>query len=396
MTMQVKNKPEEFGLSPEEQRFQNGVGEFAKAALAPKVANMDVRGAISPELLRALFAAGYLGIEIPESFGGTGGTFFQNVLLIEEIAKVDPAVAVIIHVHNTLVCNSLLRWGENAQQRDYLQRLASDFLGAFAASEAQAGSDLFSMSTRANEQLDLFVLNGEKKWITNALEAGLFIVFAKTAVDQGPYGVSAFIVPRNTPGLEVGKNENKMGIRASSCCEVHIRNLKIGKQHLLGKKTDGNRIAMDTLNDGKIGVAAQMVGLAQGAFDAALEFAKGREQFGQCIAGFQAVEFKLAELATDITTARLLVYHAARLRDKGVGAKILYRTASMAKYHAAKVAEKVASEAVELFGGRGYISDYPAEKFYRDVKIGKIYEGTSNIQLKTIASTLIGAIKTNA
>ena len=376
-------------LQDDEQQFRLKVRRFAEGTVRPLVGDMDQRAEFPRSLVDALFALGVMGIEIPEAYGGGGGTFFQAVVTIEELARVDPAVAVFVDVQNALVNTAVLRTGSALQKQRYLPALAANTVGAYAMSERTAGSDAFALTSRAELKGDAYVLNGRKMWITNAAEAGLFLVFANARPDQGAQGVTAFLVDRASDGLSFGKRENKLGIRASSTCEVILDNVRVPQENVLGPVGSGSKIAVETLNEGRIGIAAQMLGLAQGAFEAALEYAQQRRQFGQPIAAFQGVQFPLAEMATEIEAARLLVYNAARLKEAGGPPAERFRSASMAKYLASRVAESVASQAVEIFGGCGFIKDFPAEKFYRDAKVGKIYEGTSNMQLRTIATTLL-------
>jgi alkylation response protein AidB-like acyl-CoA dehydrogenase len=376
-------------LQEDEQQFRLKVRQFAEETVRPLVGDMDQRAEFPRSLVDALFALGVMGIEIPEAYDGGGGTFFQAVVTIEELARVDPAVAVLVDVQNALVNTAVLRTGSALQKQRYLPALAANTVGAYAMSERTAGSDAFALTSRAELKGDAYVLNGRKMWITNAAEAGLFLVFANARPDQGAQGVTAFLVDRASDGLSFGKRENKLGIRASSTCEVILDNVRVAQENVLGPVGAGSKIAVETLNEGRIGIAAQMLGLAQGAFEAALGYAQQRRQFGQPIAAFQGVQFPLAEMATDIEAARLLVYNAARLKEAGATPAERFRSASMAKYFASRVAESVASQAVEIFGGCGFIKDFPAEKFYRDAKVGKIYEGTSNMQLRTIATTLL-------
>ncbi len=363
------------------------VRQFAREQIAPQVRAMDEAAHFRPDLLRQFFDLGLMGIEIPEEYGGQGGTFFQSVLAIEELSAVDPAAAVIVDVQNTLVNNALLRWASPEQKRRYLPRLAADTVAAYALSEATAGSDAFSLTTRALDRGDHYLLTGRKLWITNAAEAGLFILFATIDPAAGYRGVTAFLVERGFPGFQVGKKEDKLGIRASSTCELILEECVVPKENVLGETGKGYKIAIETLNEGRIAIGGQMAGLARGALDHALGYARERKQFGKTIGEFQGVQFALARMATEVEAARLLVYNAARLRDAG---RPFLTEAAMAKYYASEIAEHVASQAVEVFGGVGFTKDYPVEKLYRDVKIGRIYEGTSNIQLLTIARQLLG------
>jgi butyryl-CoA dehydrogenase/short/branched chain acyl-CoA dehydrogenase len=331
-----------------------------------------------------------MGIEVPQKYGGRGGTFFETMLAIQELSKVDSGVSVCVHVHNALVITAMLRWATPRQRELYLPKLATDTVGAYAVSEEESGSDAFAMTTRAERVAQGFVLNGRKCWITNAAEAGLFLVFANLTPDQGPQGITVFLVERNSPGLSVGRREDKLGIRASSTCELIMKNVPVPAENVLGEIGGGGKLAVETLGTGRIGIAAQMCGLAEGAFDAAMSYARRRKQFGQAIVNFQGVHFTLAKMATDVEAARLLVYNAARLHASDASASERFRTASMAKYFSSLVAESVSSKAVEIFGGQGYVKRNPVEKFYRDAKIGAIYEGTTNIQLRTIATALLG------
>lgn len=373
-------------LNEDEQLFQSTVREFSRQSIGPLVRQMDEEQHFAPELLPQLFSLGLMGIEVPVEYGGSGGTFFESILAVEEISAIDPAVGVLVDVQNTLCVNAFLRWGTPEQKQQYLSRMAVDTVGAYALSEAASGSDAFALQTRAELRGDQYILNGQKLWITNAKEAGIFIVFATLDPAAGYKGITAFIVDKDTLGFSVGKKEDKLGIRASSTCELILEDCRVPKERVLGEPGKGYKIAIETLNEGRIGIGAQMLGLSQGAWNCAAKYAKERKQFGKPIAEFQAVQFALAELATEIEAARLLVYNVARLKD----AKASYiREAAMAKYFASQVAEKVASQAVEIYGGYGFVKDYPVEKFYRDAKIGKIYEGTSNMQLATIAKLLL-------
>ncbi|HSB16192.1 MAG TPA: acyl-CoA dehydrogenase [Bryobacteraceae bacterium] len=374
-------------LSEDEKLFQASVRQFAKEQVSPHVRAMDEAGVFRKEILREFFELGLMGIEIPEEHGGQGGTFFQSVLAVEEIAAVDPAAAVIVDVQNTLVNNALLRWGNDEQRKRYLPKLAADTVGAYALSEAGAGSDAFALAARAADQGDHFLLSGRKLWTTNGAEAGLFLVFANANPEAGHRGITCFLVERNSPGFEVGKKEDKLGIRASSTCELILDNCRVPKSNLMGELGKGYKIAIETLNEGRIGISAQMIGLARGALEQALSYARQRKQFGKPIAEFQGIQFDLARMATELEAARLLTYNAARLRDAGMP---FLTEAAMAKYYSSEIAETVASKAVEVFGGVGFTKDCPAEKFYRDAKIGRIYEGTSNMQLMTIARQILG------
>jgi butyryl-CoA dehydrogenase/short/branched chain acyl-CoA dehydrogenase len=376
-------------LSDDERMFQQSVREFAAERVAPLVRAMDESQQMDAGLVQEMFRLGLMGIVAPEEFRGAGGNFFDAVLAVEALSVVDPAVGVLVDVQNTLCLSALVRWGTEDQKRRYLPRLAADTVGAYALSEAKSGSDAFALETRAVRRGDDYVLNGQKLWITNAKEAGLFIVFATIDPAAGYKGVTAFLVEKGAKGFEVGRKEDKLGIRASSTCELIFRDCAVPAEQLLGEPGKGYKIAIETLNEGRIGIGAQMVGLADGAWGHAARWAKERRQFGKPLAEFQAMQFQLAEMATDIEAARLLVYNAARLRD---GGREFLKEAAMAKYFASQVAERVASLAVEVFGGSGFVKDYPVEKLYRDAKIGKIYEGTSFMQLATIAKLTLDKV----
>ncbi len=377
-------------LGEDEQLFYSTVRQFALDTIAPLTREMDDAQQLAPSLVPQLFGLGLMGIEVPEEFGGASGSFFDAVLAIEAISTVDPAVAVLIDVHNTLAVSALRRWGTPAQQQRWLPRLAADTVGAYALSEAGSGSDAFALQTRAEKTAEGYRLAGRKLWISNAREAGLFLVFATLDPTAGYRSITAFLIEKDTPGFTVGRKEDKLGIRASSTCELVFDNCLVPEESVLGEPGEpgkGYKIAIETLNEGRIGIGAQMLGLAAGAWGHAARYAGERRQFGKIIADFQAVQFTLAQMATDIEAARLLVYNAARLKDTG---QPFVREAAMAKLFASQVAERVASQCVEVFGGNGFVRDYPAEKFYRDAKIGKIYEGTSNMQLATIARQVLG------
>jgi len=374
-------------LNDEEQMFRDSVRRFARERIGPHVRAMDDAAAFRKDLLGEMFELGLMGIEIPEEFGGQGGSFFLSVLAIEAIAEVDPAAAVIVDVQNTIVNNVLIRWGTPEQKAKYLPRLASDTVGAFALSEAGSGSDAFALSTRAVRNGNEFRLSGRKLWITNAAEAGVYLVFANANPEAGHKGITCFIVERDTPGFQVGKKEDKLGIRASSTCELILDDCPVPAANVLGELGKGYKVAIETLNEGRIGIGAQMVGLAQGALDHSLSYARQRKQFGQAIAEFQGIQFELARMATAAEAARLLVYNAARMRDASVP---FVTEAAMAKLYSSEIAESNASRAVEVFGGVGFTKDYPVEKLYRDAKIGRIYEGTTNMQMLTIAKQLLG------
>jgi butyryl-CoA dehydrogenase/short/branched chain acyl-CoA dehydrogenase len=373
-------------LQEEEKLFQDSIRRFAKERLAPHVRAMDEEGKFRKDLLREMFEMGLMGIDIHEQYGGQGGSFFQSVLAIEELAKVDPSASVIVDVQNTLVSNAVERWATLAQKQKYLSRLATESVGAYALSEPGSGSDAFALTTRATRHADGYSVSGRKLWITNAGEADIFLVFATVDPSAGYRGITCFLVERGMPGFQVGKKEDKLGIRASSTCELILDDVKVGPEQVMGEVGKGYKIAIETLNEGRIGIAAQMLGLAQGAFEHALKYARERKQFGKTIGEFQGVQFELAEMATQIEAARLMVYNAARLRDAN---EPFVTQAAMAKYFASMIAEDVASKAVEVLGGVGFTKDYPVEKLYRDAKIGRIYEGTSNMQRVTIAKALL-------
>ncbi len=377
-------------LQEEEQLFQASVRQFAKERLSPHVRAMDEEGKFRPDLLRELFEMGLMGIDVKEEYGGQGGTFFQSVLAIEELAKVDPSASVIVDVQNTLVTNAIERWANAEQKQRYLSRLATQSVGAYALSEAQSGSDAFALSTRAVPDGDGYRLSGRKLWITNAAEADVFLVFATIDPTAGYRGITCFLVERGMPGFEVGKKEDKLGIRASSTCELILDDVALGREQVMGEPGKGYKIAIETLNEGRIGIAAQMLGLAEGALEHALKYAKERKQFGKPIGEFQGVQFDLAEMATSIEAGRLMVYNAARLCDAG---QPFVTPAAMAKFFCSSFAEEIASKAIEIFGGVGFTKDYPVEKLYRDAKIGRIYEGTSNMQRLTIAKALLDSGK---
>jgi alkylation response protein AidB-like acyl-CoA dehydrogenase len=374
-------------LAEDEALLRDSVGEFAAARVRPLVREMDEHAKIPGDLIRQLFELGVMGIEIPEAYGGGGARFFHAVLAVEALSAVDPSVGVLVDVHNTLVNNAVMRWASEDQKRRYLPRLAADTVGAFALSESAAGSDAFAMAARAAADGGGYVLNGRKLWVTNGSEAGLFIVFANANPQAGHRGITAFLVERGTPGFTVGRKEDKLGIRASSTCELVLEDCRVPAAQLLGEIGKGYRIAIETLDEGRIGIGAQMIGIAAGALRHTVRYAKERRQFGRAIAEFQLVQAQLARMATDVEAARLLVYNAARLRDAG---RPFVTEAAMAKLHSSEVAERVTSLAVNLFGGYGYVKDHPVEKLWRDAKIGQIYEGTSNMQLLTIAKKLLG------
>jgi alkylation response protein AidB-like acyl-CoA dehydrogenase len=375
-------------LSEEETLFSDSVRKFARDEIAPLVRRMDEEQQMDAALLGRLFELGLMGIEIPEEFGGSGGSFFDSALAVEMLSAVDPSVALVVDVQNTLVASALLGWGTPEQKLKYLRRLAADMVGAYALSEAGSGSDAFALQTRAQRRGSEYVLNGRKLWISNAKEAGLFIVFATVDASAGYKGITAFLVEKGTPGFAIGRKEDKLGVRASSTCELILDECAIPSAQVLGDAGKGYRIAMETLNGGRIGIGAQMLGLAEGAWGHAQKHARERKQFGKPIAEFQAMQFQLAEMATEIEAARLLVYNAARLKDAG---QEFRKEAAMCKYFAAQMAERVASLAVEVLGGAGFVKESPVEKLYRDAKIGKIYEGTSFMQLAAIAKAVLQA-----
>jgi len=373
-------------LSEEEELFRDTVRDFAEREVRPRVAAMERASAVDPALLAKCFELGLMGIDIPESHGGAGGNLLMTVLAVEELSAVDASVAIFVDVQNTLVNTLLRKWASDDVKRRYLPRLASDLLGAYALSEPESGSDAFGLQTRATRQGSGWILGGRKLWITNGAEAGLFIVFANSDFTKGYKGITAFAVERGFRGFSVGKKEDKLGIRASSTCELILEGCEVPAANVVGEVGVGYKVAIETLNTGRIGIGAQMIGVARGALTAALKYAKERKQFGKPIGGFQAVQFQLAQAATELEAARLMVYNAARLETAGEP----YTTqAAMAKLFASQVAERVTSLAVELFGGYGYTKEYPVEKFYRDAKIGTIYEGTSNMQLNTIAKQIL-------
>jgi alkylation response protein AidB-like acyl-CoA dehydrogenase len=375
-------------LSDDERLFRDSVMEFARREIAPLVRQMDDEAKIPKSLVDRLFDLGVMGIEVPDALGGAGATLFHAVLAVEAVSSVDASVGVLIDVQNTLCVNALLKWASSDLQQRYLRRLSSGEIGAYALSEAGSGSDAFALTTRAVADGDRFLLTGRKLWITNASEADIVIVFATIDPSAGYRGITAFIVERGYPGFVVGKKEDKLGIRASSTCELLFDGCPVPAANVLGEPGKGYKVAIDTLNEGRIGIGAQMVGIAQGALNAALAYTKERRQFGKAVADFQGVQFQLARAAVDVEAARLLVYNAARLRDRG---ESFLTEAAMCKLFASEVAERVSSLAVNLYGGYGFVKEYPVEKFYRDAKIGQIYEGTSNMQLQTIAKQLLGS-----
>jgi alkylation response protein AidB-like acyl-CoA dehydrogenase len=374
-------------LSEDERLFRDSVYEFADREIRPHVREMDEHAKIPRELIARLFDLGVMGIEVPDAFGGGGASFFHAVLAVEALSRVDPSIGVLVDVQNTLVINALLRWGTDDLKRRYLPKLAADTIGAYALSEAGSGSDAFAMGTRASEQGDGFAITGRKLWITNGNEAGVFIVFATVKPEAGYRGITAFVVERGFEGFSVGKKEDKLGIRASSTCELLFEECRIPRANVLGDVGKGYKVAIETLNEGRIGIGAQMIGLTRGALDHAIAYVKERKQFGKPIGEFQAVQHQIARAATELEAARLSVYNAARLHDAG---QPFLTEAAMCKLFSSEVAERVTSLAVNLFGGYGFVKDYPVEKLYRDAKIGQIYEGTSNLQLQTIAKQILG------
>ncbi len=374
-------------LTEDEVLFRDSVRQFAEESIRPRVREMDEKGVFEQALIGQFFELGLMGIEIPEQHGGAGGSFFEAILGVEEISRVDPSAGVIVDVQNTLVNNALLRWTNDEQKKRYLPRMAANTVGAYALSEAGSGSDAFAMQTRAQLQRSDYLLNGRKLWITNGKEAGVFILFATVDPAAGYKGITAFIVEKSFPGFSVGKKEDKLGIRASSTCELVLEDCRVPRENVLGEAGKGYKIAIETLNEGRIGIGAQMLGLARGAWESALKYSQERKQFGKSISDFQGIQFQLAQMATEIEAVRMMVYNAARMKDAGLN---FVKEAAMTKLFASQVAERVASLAVEIYGGYGFTKDYPVEKFYRDAKIGKIYEGTSNMQLQTIAKMLLG------
>ena len=385
-TLLTTSRPALSDLTEQERMFQEAARDFANAEIAPKIMEMDEAARMDPSLLPQLFEMGLMGIEIPEEFGGTGADFFTSILIVEELSRVDPSIAVLVDVQNTLVINAILRWANDEQKARYLPRLASDTVGAYALSEAGSGSDAFALSCRATQDGKDWILEGHKLWITNGNEAGFFIVFATVDPDAGYKGITAFIVEKEFEGFSVGKKEEKLGIRASYTTVLLFDNVRVPAENVLGEVGQGYKAAIETLNEGRIGIGAQMLGLAQGALDHTVRYVQEREQFGRAIGSFQGVQFQLAEMATEIEAARLMVYNAARLKDAG---QPFVTPAAMAKLYASEMAQRVASLCIDLHGGYGFTKEYPVEKLYRDAKIGTIYEGTSNMQKQTIAKALM-------
>ena len=376
-------------LSEDERMFQGAVRDFAEDRVRPLVHEMDEQAAIPRAIIDECFELGIMGIEIPEAHGGAGATFFMSILAVEALARVDASLAVLVDVQNTLVNNALLRWGSAAQQAQYFPKLASKWVGAYALSEAGSGSDAFALACRATESGDHWELTGRKLWITNAAEADLFIILATVDPAKGYKGITAFLVERTFPGFQVGKKEDKLGIRASSTCELILEGVRVPRENVLGEVGKGYKIAIETLNEGRIGIGAQMVGVAQGAFDLGLRYSQERQQFGKPISDFQGVQFLLSELATEIEASRLLTYNAARLRDTGSS---FIKEAAMSKLFASRAAEHVTSKVIEIYGGYGFTREYPVEKYFRDQKVGQIYEGTTHMQLLVIAKQLLGKL----
>jgi len=374
-------------LTDDEVLFRDNVRQFAEDRVRPLSKEMDERGAFSKGLIGEFFQLGLMGIEVPEQYGGGGGKFFEAILAVEELSRVDASAGVIVDVQNTLVNNALLRWATEEQKGRYLPRMASDTCGAYALSEAGSGSDAFALQTKAELRGGDYVLNGRKLWITNGKEAGLFVLFATVDPAAGYKGITAFLVEKSLPGFTVGKKEDKLGIRASSTCELILEDCRVPKENVLGEVGKGYKIAIETLNEGRIGIGAQMAGVARGAWEYAAKYAQERKQFGKTIAHFQGIQFQIAQMATEIEAARLMVYNAARMKDADIP---FVKEAAMAKLFCSQVAERVTSLAVEIYGGYGFTKDYPVEKYWRDAKIGKIYEGTSNMQLMTIAKLVLG------
>src|ERR1700720_1585803 len=387
-TLQLSNPTPLTTLSEDEILFRDNVRQFADDKIRPLAKEMDEKAIFNHGLLEQFFQLGLMGIEIPEEYGGAGGKFFEAILAVEEFSRADASAGVIVDVQNTLVANAILRWATEDQKKRYLPKMAADTCGAYALSEAGSGSDAFALQTRAELKACDYVLNGRKLWITNAKEAGLFVLFATIDPAAGYKGITPFLLQKDFPGFSVGKKEEKLGIRASSTCELILEDCRIPKENVLGEPGKGYRIAIETLNEGRIGIGAQMIGLARGAWEFASKYAKERKQFGKAIAEFQGIQFQIAQMATEIEAARLMVYNCARMKDAGVN---FVKEAAMTKLFASQVAERVTSVAIEIYGGYGFTKDYPVEKYWRDAKIGKIYEGTSNMQLATIAKLVLGA-----
>ncbi|MGA9475627.1 MAG: acyl-CoA dehydrogenase [Terriglobales bacterium] len=374
-------------LTEDEILFRDNIRQFADDKIRPLVKEMDEKGVFEKNLIHEFFHLGLMGIEIPEQYGGGGAKFFEAILAVEELSRVDASSGVVVDVQNTLVNNALLRWGSAEQKKRYLPKMAADTVGAYALSEAGSGSDAFALQTRAELKGSDYVINGRKLWITNAKESGLFVLFATIDLSAGYKGITAFLIEKDFPGFTVGKKEDKLGIRASSTCELILEDCRVPKENILGEPGKGYKIAIETLNEGRIGIGAQMIGVARGAWEFATKYVQERKQFGKVLADFQGIQFQIAQMATEIEAARLMVYNAARMKDAGVN---FVKEAAMTKLFASQVAERVTSLAIEIYGGYGFTKDYPVEKYWRDAKIGKIYEGTSNMQLATIAKLLLG------
>lgn len=385
-TLTAPNATPLTSFSEDELLFRDNIRQFAEEKIRPQVKEMDEKAVFDHSLIEQFFQLGLMGIEIPEQYGGAAGTFFEAILAVEEFSRVDASAGVVVDVQNTLVNNALLRWASEDQKKRYLPKTAADTVGAYALSEAGSGSDAFALQTRAELKGSDYVLNGRKLWITNGKEAGIFILFATIDPGAGYKGITAFIIEKNFPGFTVGKKEDKLGIRASSTCELILEDCRVPKSNVLGEPGKGYKIAIETLNEGRIGIGAQMAGVARGAWEYAARYAQERKQFGKSIADFQGIQFQLAQMATEIEAARLMVYNAARMKDAGVN---FVKEAAMTKLFCSQVAERVTSLAVEIYGGYGFTKDYPVEKYWRDSKIGKIYEGTSNMQLQTIAKLVL-------
>jgi len=374
-------------LNEDEILFRDSVRQFADDKVRPLAKEMDEKGVFDKGLIEQFFQLGLMGIEIPEQYGGAGGKFFEAILAVEELSRADASAGVIVDVQNTLVNNALLRWTTPEQKKRFLPRMAADTAGAYALSEAGSGSDAFALQTRAELKGSDYVLNGRKLWITNAKEAGIFVLFATVDPAAGYKGITAFIIEKDFSGFTVGKKEDKLGIRASSTCELILEDCRVPKENVLGEVGKGYKIAIETLNEGRIGIGAQMLGVARGAWECAAKYAQERKQFGKPISEFQGIQFQIAQMATEIEAARLMVYNAARMKDSGMP---FVKEAAMTKLFCSQVAERVTSLAIEIYGGAGFTKDYPVEKYWRDAKIGKIYEGTSNMQLATIAKLVMG------
>jgi len=386
-TLQLANPAPVTTLTEDEILFRDNVRQFAEDKIRPLVKEMDEKAVFDHGLVDQFFQLGLMGIEVPEQYGGAGGKFFEAILAVEECSRVDASAGVVVDVQNTLVANAILRWANEQQKKRYLPKLTSETLGAYALSEAGSGSDAFGLQTRADLKGSDFILNGRKLWITNGKEAGLFILFATVDPTKGYKGITAFLIEKDFPGFTVGKKEDKLGIRASSTCELILEDCRVPKENVLGEVGKGYKIAIETLNEGRIGIGAQMLGVARGAWEYAAKYAQERKQFGKTISEFQGIQFQIAQMATEIEAARLMVYNAARMKDAGLD---FVKEAAMCKLFCSQVAERVCSLAIEIYGGYGFTKDYPVEKYWRDSKIGKIYEGTSNMQLATIAKLVLG------